>query len=97
LTVGNNSFADGGDLGGSFAYAKDDFGETLTERPLVIDSGESQIFEGLLTKRVEQARVRGLEIDVAALHLREKLSQFRLGHDPLSAAVGVFDLSGSAV
>ena len=65
VTVRDDSFGDGGDLGRSFAYAEDYFGETLPEIPVVVDPCEAQIFVWRSTQRLEDPVGRGGWIDRA--------------------------------
>ena len=41
-----HAFGDFGDLAGRFAFAENNFGKTLTQSPVMVDFGKSQVFEG---------------------------------------------------
>jgi len=65
-------FGDRGDLAGGLSLSKHDFGESLAGRSMVVDAGESEVFERALAQNLKEAIVRRLRCNQTAAHLVEK-------------------------
>jgi hypothetical protein len=86
MTARNDPFRDGGDLGRSFAYAEDDFGEPLSQGAMVIDACEPEVLERSGLHGGNDPRRGGVGIERAAAHVMKQLPEFRRGHKSLKMA-----------
>ena len=71
-----HAFGDFGDLAGRFAFAEDNFGKTLTESPVMVDFGKSQVFEG----QMFQAFDGGFAREFAGANGFHQLHELRFVH-----------------
>jgi hypothetical protein len=71
VAVGGEADKDFGDLCGSFSLGKDDFGGSLAEGAVVVDFGESEVFEGQVAEALDGLVGR----DALFLEIREQLAQ----------------------
>jgi hypothetical protein len=86
MTSRDDALGNGGNLGGSFAYAEDYFGEPLAEFPMVIDACEAQILERGGAHRGDDLLGRGVGIERAGAHAIEQVSNLGNGHKSLEMA-----------
>ena len=69
-----------GDLGRRFAYAKDDFRESLSNGTVMIDPCEAEVLERQCPQKVEQALLCVGDLDRTATDLFEQLTDSRQVH-----------------
>jgi hypothetical protein len=82
------------DLGRCLAYTEDDFGETLSNAPMVVDAREAEIFERPCPQRLEQLQVCRARVDVAARQPMDEGLQFRRGHHGRVCRLGLLTSLG---
>jgi hypothetical protein len=68
----DDRLGDSGDPRGGFALAVDDFGEALAGRPVMIDEGETKVFERILLEPIERVALGVGRLNPAVAHRVEK-------------------------
>ena len=76
----HNTLGNSGNLRRVLPGPENDFGEPLTDAAMVIDPGESQIFEGGLAQNLKDAGLRGLRRSGARADLVEERAQLVTVH-----------------
>ena len=80
-TAFDNTSGDCGDLGRSFAYAEDYFGEALPDFPVVVDASEPKVFVRRRAQDFEELIGCGRRIDRAVAHSIEQLTKVGSVHN----------------
>ena len=75
-----DSSRDLGDLGRCFSLSEHDLRETLSDRSMVVDSRETEIFERRLTHRVGQLGDGAVDRDITVTHPFKQRSDYFRSH-----------------
>ena len=82
VALGDDALGDGSDLLRRLSRPKNDFRASLTQRAVVVDSREPQVFERGLAQILKEAHLGGFGREGAGAHVVEKGVQFGAGHAP---------------
>jgi len=85
----SQALKDSGDVFGSLALSEDNFGHAVSQCPMVIDLGKTNIFEG----HVPHAADGGIDIHSAVTHLLKERPQLVLIHEARISEGGVRQLA----
>src|SRR5262245_47043061 len=83
LTMRDDAFGDGRDLGRTFAYTEDHFGEALAKLAVSIESREAKVLEWRSAQRAQDDVGGDRWIEGAAAHLIEQLLKLHCCHGAL--------------
>ncbi len=80
MAGGDDSFGNRGNLLGSFPRTEHDLGEALPDTAMVIDAGETEIFERRLAQILKESVVRASGVTAPDLHLVEQRAELQAIH-----------------
>ena len=82
MTRGDDALGDGGDLFWRLPRAKNDFGDPLAHRAMMVDAGEAQVFERRLAQKLKETVVGCLRRERSGADVSEERGQVGAGHLP---------------
>jgi hypothetical protein len=81
MTGGHDPFGDGRDLAWGLARAEYDLGKPLSNAAVMVDAGETEVFERRVAQKLKDPGLGGLRHYRPGLHLIKKGAQLGPGHN----------------